>query len=259
MDALDINADLGESFGNWTFGDDAALLEHVSSANVGCGFHGGDPLTMLETVWLAHEHGVHVGAHPGLPDLMGFGRRVLDVTPEDLAAYFVYQVGALRGAAEFHGLRMHHVKPHGVLPRMLRDSEGLADSVARALAAMHVDIVYLPAPVGRSAFGRAAAACGIRVVGEIYPDLSYRGDGSLVVQRTKSVTDLGTVEAQVQLFLEEGVVLAEDGSRVPLEAESVCVHSDGPNAVDVAMTARRVIEASGRDVALPPAASSARA
>lgn len=259
MDRLDINADLGESFGNWTFGDDAALLEEVSSANVGCGFHGGDPLTMLKTVALAHERGVAVGAHPGLPDLMGFGRRVLDVTPDDLAAYFVYQVGALRGAAEVHGITMHHVKPHGVLPRMLRDSEELARAVAEALASLHVELVYLPAPVERSAFGRAAAESGIRVVGEIYPDLSYASDGSLIVQRTKSETDLSVVEEQVGLFLEESCVLADDGSRVELEAESVCVHSDGPNAVDVAKTVRRVIEESGREVAPPAAGASAHA
>lgn len=252
MDVLDINADLGESFGNWTFGDDAALLDVVSSANIACGFHGGDPLTMLDTVALAHERGVAVGSHPGLPDLLGFGRRVLDVSPEDLAAYFVYQVGALRGAAERHGAQMHHVKPHGVLPRMLRDDEALAVAVAEALAAIGVKVVYLPAPVERSAFGRAASAAGIQVVGEIYPDLSYRSDGSLIVQRTKGMTDLTTVEEQVGLFLEEGCVLAEDGSRVPLDARSVCVHSDGPNAVDVAKTVRRVIERSGRTVAVPP-------
>lgn len=251
---MDINADIGESFGNWRFGEDAELMPLVSSANVGCGFHGGDPVTMMRTVALAGERGVAIGAHPGLPDLLGFGRRVLDVSPEDLAAYFVYQIGALRAAAEAHGLVVHHVKPHGVLPRMLRDDAALAEAVADSLRRLSVAMVYLPAPVERSAFGRAAVAAGIRVVGEIYPDLAYRPDGSVIVQRTKGLTDLDTVRSQVQLFLDERCVLAEDGSRVALEAESVCVHSDGPNAIDVARTVREVLEGAGRAVSPPDAA-----
>lgn len=249
MRTVDINADLGESFGNWQMGNDEALIPEITSANVACGFHASDPVTMLRTVKIARKHGVAVGAHPGLPDLLGFGRRAMNLSGEDMYAYFVYQVGALKGVLEANGMALHHVKPHGVLPAMLRESEELAAAAADALVDLGSPPVYFPAPTDTGAFLLAARERGIRVVGEIYPDLAYAPDGRLIVQRRKTLTDLEKAAGQVRRFLAEGCVLAEDGTLVPLEAESVCVHGDGPNAVDVARAVRRGIEESGFSVA----------
>ena len=248
MRTVDINADMGESFGNWRLGNDEALSREITTANVACGFHGSDPVTMLRTVRTAHEHGVVIGAHPGLPDLLGFGRRTMDVSGEDIYAYFVYQIGALQGVLAANGLTLHHVKPHGVLPAMLRQSDELAGAAADALVDLGRPLVYFPSPLDRGAFLLAAKERGLRVVGEIYPDLAYRPDGSLIIQRHKGLTDLEQAAAQVRRFLESGCVLAEDGSEVPLEAESVCVHGDGPNAVEVAQTVRKAIAESGGEV-----------
>ena len=245
VSTVDVNSDLGESFGNWRFGSDAELMPQISSANVACGFHASDPLTMVRTVRLAKEHGVAVGAHPGLPDLLGFGRRMINVSAEDLYAYVVYQVGALQGVLSANDMGLHHVKPHGVLPEMLRNRPELGASAAEALADLGVKLAYLPAPVETSSFAREAEARGIRVIGEIYPDLSYAPDGTLVIQREKRATDLEDAARQVRRFLDDGCVLAEDGTPIPLRAESICVHSDGPNAPDVARAVRQAIEDAG--------------
>lgn len=242
---IDINADLGESLGNWRMGNDEALIPQITSANVACGFHASDPVTMLRTVKTAHEHGVAIGAHPGLPDLIGFGRRTMSLSGEEMYAAFAYQIGALQGVLKACGLTLHHVKPHGVLPAMLRDSEELGVAAAEALVDLGRPLVYFPAPVDRGAFLLAAKERGIPVAGEIYPDLSYTPEGRVVVQRQKRATDLDEAAAQVRRFLSDGCVLAEDGSEVPMEAESICVHGDGPNAADVARAVRRAIEESG--------------
>jgi len=242
---VDINADLGESFGNWRMGNDEELIPLITSANVACGFHASDPVTMLRTVRSAHEHGVAIGAHPGLPDLLGFGRRTMSISGEELYAAFVYQIGALQGVLRANGLTLHHIKPHGVLPAMLRDSEELGAAAADALVDLGRPLVYFPAPTDRGAFLLAARDRGLRVAGEIYPDLSYTSDARVVVQRQKRATDLDAASAQVKLWLETGRVLTEDGSEITLEAESVCVHGDGPNAPDVARAVRRTIEECG--------------
>ena len=249
MRPIDINSDLGESFGNWKFGSDAELMPEITSANVACGFHASDPLTMVETVRIAKEHGVAVGAHPGLPDLLGFGRRLINVSGEELYAYFAYQVGALQGVLTASEMTLHHVKPHGVLPSMLRDNEELASAAAQAIADLGVTLVYLPAPIETSRFATEAQGRGVRVIGEIYPDLSYAPDGRLLIQREKHATDLDRARQQVLTFLAEGCVLAEDDTRIRLNADSVCVHSDGPNAAEVARTVRSAITESGCTVA----------
>ena len=245
MRTIDINADLGESFGNWRMGDDEALIPEITSANVACGFHGSDPVTMLRTVRAANQHGVAIGAHPGLPDLLGFGRREMNVSGEDMYAYFAYQIGALQGVLQANGLRLHHVKPHGVLPAMLRDREDLAAAAADALVDLDRPLVYFPAPVDRGAFLLAARDRGIPLAGEIYPDLSYTPEGRVVVQRQKRRTDIEQATAQVRRWIADGCVLAEDGTEVPMQAESICVHGDGPNAVEVAQAVRRTIEECG--------------
>ena len=234
---------MGESFGNWKLGDDERLMTVITTANLACGFHGGDPITMLKTVQLAERHGVVVGAHPGLPDLLGFGRRGMAITPEDAYAYVLYQVGALQGALAPVRLGLHHVKPHGALTGMLNRDAELAAAVAQAIrdACPEQPVLYWPAPFEASAMVREARALGIRVVGEMYPDLDYDSQGQLILQRTKHAADLGKAGAQIRRFLTEGRVEAQDGTSVELEAESVCIHGDGPNAFDVVGEARRVL------------------
>jgi UPF0271 protein len=245
---FDVNCDMGESLGNWVMGADEAIMPFVTTANVACGFHGGDPLTMEKTVRLAAEHGVVVGAHPGFPDLLGFGRRRMDLSPEDAAAYVTFQVGALRGFLDKAGMPLHHVKPHGAFFAFLRDEEAMAEPVAASIAAFGDDVLlYWPAPADGVPFCDAVRAAGVDIVEEIYPDLSYGPDGKLVVERHKKETDVDFAASQITRFLAEGAVTANDGTALHFPAaRSACVHGDGPNAVAVAEAVRSAAEAAGR-------------
>jgi UPF0271 protein len=246
---MDINCDMGESFGNWNMGDDQNMMARITTANVACGFHASDPLTMLETVALAKQHQVQVGAHPGLPDLLGFGRRAMNITPEDAHAYVVYQTGALQAALKVHGMRLHHIKPHGAFYSVLRTDEALAAAVADGIAALSdIPILYWPAPTD-AAMPAAARKKGIRVVGEMYPDLHYAPDGALVLQRSKQLTDTVFAAAQVKRFVESGQVAATDGTLITLDAESLCIHGDGPNATDVGDAVRAALAELGCAIA----------
>jgi UPF0271 protein len=246
---FDINCDLGESYGNWSLGRDADVMPLVTTANVACGFHGGDPVTMAKTVALAMEHDVAVGAHPGFPDLLGFGRRMMALSPEDAAAYVTYQAGALKAFLRAADGELHHVKPHGAFFALLRDDAGLAAPVAQAVRDLGDDVmVYWPAPAEGVRFCDELRARGVRVVAEIYPDLSYAPDGKLVIQRSKEQTDVAFAAHQTRLFLEKGVVEAIDGSHVPLQAGSACIHGDGPNAVEIAEVVRTAITDAGRRI-----------
>lgn len=256
---LDINADIGESFGNWTMGNDAAVLPRITSANIACGFHASDPVTLVRTVRLAHEHGVAIGAHPGLPDLLGFGRRVMRISPEDAYAYVVYQVGALAAAARTVGATVHHVKPHGSLMSMLATEEDLAEAVADAvLHTCDEPRIYFTAPLEGAALPEAAKARGIAVVAELYPDLSYSDEGAVIVQRQKHDTDIDFAVRQVRSFLTEGTVRTVGGRDLALEAQSICVHGDGPNAVAVIDAIRAAVESEGAAIAPLAAAGEAR-
>lgn len=258
MRTLDINSDLAESYGNWRMGNDEELVPLITTANMACGFHASDPVTMVRAVELTGQHGVAVGAHPGLPDLLGFGRRVMTITPEDAYAYVLYQAAALKGMLEARGQTLHHVKPHGAMYLVLKTNEEAAAAVAEAIDQVCDEpLIYWPAPLGASALPAAAAKRGIPVIGEVYPDLDYAADGSLVLQRAKHLTDVEKAAAQVRLFIEEGCVLAQDGTKVPLEADSFCIHGDGPNSTEVALAVRRAIEAAGCRVG--PVDSAARA
>jgi 5-oxoprolinase (ATP-hydrolysing) subunit A len=258
MRTIDINSDLGESFGNWRMGNDEALIPEITSANVACGFHASDPVTMIGTVALCKQHGVEVGSHPGLPDLLGFGRRPMRITPDDCYAYVLYQTGALQAVLAADGMTLHHVKPHGAFYSILREDEPLAAAFCEAaLALMPEPVVYWPE--GRDlALPREARARGIRVVMEVYVDMDYDPDGAIVIQREKHATDIGKASAQIRRFLEQGVVQATDGSLIALEAESICVHGDGPNALEVIQALRRTISDCGHSVAPLAAAASAR-
>jgi UPF0271 protein len=242
---MDINCDMGESFGNWVMGNDAEMMAQITTANVACGFHAGDPLTMLDTVKIAKENNVVVGSHPGLPDLLGFGRRTMNITPEDAYAYTVYQTGALQAALKAHEMKLHHVKPHGAFYSVLRTDEAIAAAVANAISLLTDNpMLYWPAPTD-AAMPTAARKNGIRVVGEIYPDLQYASDGTLVIQREKHETDVAFAVSQVKRYIESGQVEAMDGSLVTLDAESLCIHGDGPNATDVGSAIRSTMNEIG--------------
>ena len=234
---FDINIDCGESFGNWVMGADEALMPHVTTANVACGFHAGDPVTMMKTIDLAKENEVAVGSHPGLPDLMGFGRRVMAISPDELYAYVVYQTGALRAALEARGMALHHVKPHGALYKMLNEDEDLGEAFSRAVIDLCPEpMIYYPAPVDRHAVTRIAADMGIDVVPELYFDLPYDDDGTLVLKRSNEGADLEDTRERLGVFLESGEAISVNGARVSIPARSICLHGDGPNAVDLAKT-----------------------
>lgn len=249
---LDINCDCGEGFGRWRLGNDAGVMEHVSSVNLACGFHAGDPLTMHTAVGQAKERGVAIGAHPGLPDLLGFGRRYIDWNPEDAFASIAYQVGAMQGVLAINDAQLHHVKLHGVLPGMVARDEKLADAAVRALLKAAPDaLIYSPAS-RTSIFHRLAREAGLEVVEEVYADMRYDDEGHPVVEPVKSDTPIDVVEARIRQYIREGTVNTITGDTIEIEAGSVSLHGDAGNAVEVAAAARRVIEQEGGQVATPP-------
>ena len=243
---IDINCDCGESFGNWSMGSDEALIPLITTANVACGFHGGDPVVMQKTVAAAHANGVAVGAHPGLPDLVGFGRRRMAISPGEAYAAVVYQVGALKAFLEPLGMALHHVKPHGALYMMLHDQEDLAAAVAEAIRdTCPAPLLYWPAPVELHALPRAARKLGIDVVGEVYFDLAYSNEAHLIVERKKTPKDIDDVRSRLRRYLNDGVVLSQSGNPIALDAGTICIHGDGPNSVDIGRTVRAVLAEEG--------------
>jgi len=234
---VDLNADMGESYGRWTLGDDAALMPHLTSANIACGFHGGDPHVMRATVALALEHGVGVGAHVGLPDLIGFGRRRMAASAQEIEDYVLYQASAMRGYVEAAGGRLQHVKPHGALYSMIVDDEELADAVCAAVASIGEEIILLmPREVGP-----AAARAGIPFVPEGYVDLDYDADGKLVLERVKQLRDPQEMGEKTVRLVTQGKVRTVDGSDLLLDVESICVHGDAPNAPAIAAAIRAAL------------------
>lgn len=231
---ITLNADLGESFGLHSFGNDLELMEYIDVANVACGFHSGDPDTMAATVEAAAERGLKVGAHPGLPDLIGFGRREMKLTPTEIENLILYQVGALTASLRRFGLELNHLKPHGSLYGMLSRDAALMD------AAANVALLY-----GVPFYGLAGTqheiVCrerGVPFVSELYVDLNYGPAGELLIQRRPERTDPAAAAARVRLVLSDGVVEAVDGTLLNVECASICVHSDAPNSVDVAAAVR---------------------
>lgn len=232
MRTIDLNCDCGESFGNWVKGADPLVLPRVTSANIACGFHGGDPVTLVQTVRMAAENGVSVGCHPGLPDLLGFGRRRMAISAEDAYAYTLYQIGAIQASARAVGTVVRHVKPHGVLMSMLQTDPELAQAYCAAVAeAAPGASIYFVAPLDLWVLPEIAAEKGIRVVPEVYPDLSYDDAGNVVVQRNKMHTDISEAVSQLESFFDHGRVKTQSGQWLDLAAESICIHGDGPNVV----------------------------
>jgi 5-oxoprolinase (ATP-hydrolysing) subunit A len=249
---VDLNCDMGESFGPWRMGDDEAVLPHVTSASVACGFHAGDPVTMDHTVVRVRKHGVALGAHPGLPDLVGFGRRAMPLFQDEAYAMVVYQVGALGAFARARGVRLAHVKPHGALYNMAARDHQLAAAIVEAVRDVDPELVLFG--LAGSALVRAGEAAGLQVASEVFADRNYMPDGSLVSRSDDAnayvQTETEAVERAVRMVT-EGRVRAIDGADVAVRADTICIHGDGPNAVPFARGLRTALEAAGVHVRAP--------
>jgi len=242
---VDINSDTGESFGAYTIGHDAGLFRSITSANVAAGFHAGDPSVLRATIRLAKANGVAVGAHPGFPDLAGFGRRELNVTPQEAEDIVLYQIAAVAGVAAAEGVKVQHVKPHGALFNMaVRDAE-LASAIARAVAAFDRTLILFGLP--GSEILNAGRAAGLRVAAEVFADRAYERDGSLASRRKPGsvIHDAAAVVTRAVRMVQERTVVAIDGAVVPLEADTICVHGDTPGSDDLAAKIRAGLEAAG--------------
>jgi UPF0271 protein len=245
MVSIDLNSDLGESLGAWTMGDDAAMLRLVSSANVACGFHAGDPAGILATLKGAAANGVAVGAHVSYPDLTGFGRRNMDVASADLVADVIYQIGALKGLAAAAGAQVSYVKPHGALYNTIAHDARQANDVITAMLAVDPSLALVG--LAGSPLLALARERGLRVVAEAFADRAYTPQGTLVSRREKGAVlhDPEVVAQRMVRLVEDGLVEAIDGSLTRVEADSICVHGDSPGAVDMAREVRRRLEQAG--------------
>jgi UPF0271 protein len=250
---IDINSDTGESFGAYTIGRDAGLFRSITSANVAAGFHAGDPSVLRATIRLAKANGVAVGAHPGFPDLVGFGRRELNVTPQEAEDFVLYQIAAVAGVAAAVGVRLQHVKPHGALFNMAVRNKELAAAIAGAVAAFDKTLILFGLP--GSEILNAGRAAGLRVAAEVFADRAYEPDGSLASRRKPNsvIHDPDAVVARAVRMVKERTVVAIDGSVVPLEADTICVHGDTPGSDDLAAKIRAGFESAG--VAVRPIGS----
>ncbi|KWW21219.1 MULTISPECIES: 5-oxoprolinase subunit PxpA [Peribacillus] len=244
MNAVDLNCDLGESYGAYRMGNDKEILDYVTSANVACGFHAGDPTVMRKTVQLALEKGVRIGAHPGLPDLMGFGRRNMNIAPEEAYDIVVYQIGALNGFLQSEGGSMQHVKPHGALYNMAAQNEALAMAIAEAIYKVNPELILFG--LSGSELIRAGEAVGLRTASEVFADRTYQQDGSLTSRMEKYalLENDEDAAAQVIRMVKEGKVLSQQGSDVALRADTICIHGDGAHALAFARHVKNSLELS---------------
>ncbi|CAO4182370.1 LamB/YcsF family protein [Methylorubrum extorquens] len=255
---IDLNADLGEGFGPWRMGDDAALLDIVTSANVACGFHAGDPDIMVETVLAAKARSVAIGAHPGFHDLRGFGRNRIQESPTRIERDIAYQIGALQACAALAGARVTHVKAHGALANLSNEDAAIAEALARAVAGVDPDLALVVMP-GLPA-ERAGERIGLRLVREIYADRAYSEDGTLAPRASPGavIHDASEAAARVARMVGEGAVFTLGGRRVPVAIDTVCVHGDNPAALAMARAVRTELERAGfslRPFAEPSATS----
>ncbi len=249
---IDLNSDVGESFGRYELGLDREVIPLITSANIACGYHAGDPAVMRRTIRLAKQHGARVGAHPGLPDLAGFGRRNMDASLEEIRDYLTYQIGALQAFATQEGVRLQHVKPHGALYNMAVGNPAIWEASAGALAGLDRDLILVVmAGPNRGELEAMAARHGIRAAFEFFADRAYNPDGSLVSRREAGavIHDHRLASERVLRMAAEGEVVARDGSRIALRADTVCVHGDNPSAVDLARKIRQDLQRAGVEVA----------
>ena len=245
MKQVDLNCDLGESFGNYTCGLDAEVIPHISSANVACGFHASDPLVMMKTVALAKRYGVSVGAHPGYPDLVGFGRRNMTVSPVELKAMVQYQIGALQAFCKAQGVALRHVKPHGAMYNMAAKDRKLADAICEAIGEVDSSLILLG--LSGSQMLEAAKESGLPWASEVFADRAYEDDGSLTPRALPGsvITDEEEAIARVLQMVQEGTVTARSGKTISIQADSICLHGDGVKAVEFARRIRAELTAAG--------------
>lgn len=246
---VDLNSDLGEGFGAYVITDDAALLDIVSSANLACGLHAGDPEIMARVFALAQEKGVSIGAHPGFPDLWGFGRRRIPFTTGEIERLIAYQVGAAQGMAAYAGHRVAYVKVHGALGNMAEEMPEIAEAVARAVKAVDASLPVLAGPLGAQA--AATRAAGLAPVAEIFADRAYTEEGLLVPrgQPGAMIADADEAAARVAAMVKAGAILTRSGRLLPTEIGSICVHGDSAHAVETARRVRRRLEDEGITIA----------
>jgi UPF0271 protein len=238
LKTIDLNCDMGESYGAWKMGADAAIMPLISSANIACGFHAGDPATIRATVGLAAEHGVAIGAHPSLPDLAGFGRRAMKISPQEMYDLVIYQAGAVEAFARAAGGRLHHVKCHGALYNMAASDEGLSEAMVRAARDLGGVMLYV---LSKSKSYEKAKSMGVPVAGEVFADRGYSDDGSLAPRDRPGgmIEDAGEAVKQALAMVEQGYVTSLSGRRVPVAAETLCLHGDQAGAVAFAREIRQ--------------------
>ncbi len=229
---IDLNCDLGESYGNYTLGMDQEVIPYISSANIACGYHASDPVVMRKTVKLAHKHGVHIGAHTGFPDIMGFGRRNMHLTMEEAKAYTQYQIGALEGICRAEGTKIYHVKPHGAFYNMAAKDYKLSKAICEGIAEISDEIILLG--LSNSEMMTAAAHTGIRACSEVFADRAYQEDGALVARGISGamIEDDEIAVKRVVRMVKEGLITSISGKEISIDAGSVCVHGDGEKALD---------------------------
>jgi UPF0271 protein len=247
--SIDLNADVGESVGPWPMGEDDHLIPFVTSVNIACGFHAGDPVTIARTVQLADDAGAAIGAHPGYPDLLGFGRRDMALSETEIEAAIMYQVGAVAAFARAAGTEIHHVKAHGALYNRAAADPVVADAVARAVRRCGGELVLVG--LAGSAMLEAGRSAGLRVAAEAFPDRAYEPDGSLRSRRLEGavLTDSAEIAARAVAMARDGTVIATDGSTIRLDADTLCLLGDAPGAVEHARAVRSALESAGIRVA----------
>lgn len=245
---IDLNCDLGEAFGNYSFGGDKDIIPLITSANIACGFHAGDENVMNEIIQLAKENNVGIGAHPGLPDLQGFGRRKMDIKPKEIYNLVVYQLGALNGFCKIHGTRINHVKPHGALYNMGAKNKEIAQAIAQAVYDFDKSLVLVG--LSNTLLISEAEALGLRTASEVFADRRYEDDGQLVSRQESDATITNTDEAlqQVLKMVTENKVVSKNGKEIDLQADTICVHGDGAHALDFVTQIRKKLTKEGIDI-----------
>ena len=245
---VDLNCDMGESFGVYRMGNDEAILDYITSANIACGFHAGDPATMRKTVQLALEKNVGIGAHPGLQDLVGFGRRNISLSPQEAYDLVVYQIGALSGFVQAEGSKMQHVKAHGALYNMAAQNAGLSEAIAEAVYKIDPELILFG--LSGSELVKAGKKIGLRTANEVFSDRTYQADGSLTprTQPDALITDTGTALEQVIRMVKEQKVMSTQQQEIQITADTICIHGDGATALDFAAAISSSLAGAGIDI-----------
>ena len=245
---IDLNCDLGEAFGNYSFGGDKDIIPLITSANVACGFHAGDENVMNDTVKIAKDNDVSIGAHPGLPDLKGFGRRNIDIAPQEVYNLMIYQLGALEGFCKAHGTRINHVKPHGALYNMGAKDKDIAHAIAQAVYDFDSSLILVG--LSNSLLISEAESVGLKTASEVFADRRYEDNGQLVSRKEADAVITDTDEAldQVIKMVTENKVISKNGKEIDLKADTICVHGDGAHALDFVSQIRKKLTKEGIDI-----------